>query len=372
MQTIPQCDPRANYLARKEEIDQAINRVLNGGRYILGSELSAFENEFANYIGVAQAIGVASGTDALHLSLRASGIVPGDLVMTVSNTAVATVAAIELAGATPVFIDIDSDGFTLDPVEFEATLRRLPLDRVKAVIPVHLYGQPANLSAIQAIADAYGLKVIEDCAQSHGATIDGIRTGSFGALAAFSFYPTKNLGAIGDGGLIVTNNPELGERVRLLREYGWKERYVSYSFGTNSRLDELQAAILRIKLKYLDRDNQRRQAIADRYREALSESSLRLPRASSGATHVYHQFVIQTEERDGLKEYLASEGVGTLIHYPVPIHQQPAYAHKLPFARPLSRTEEFASQILSLPIYPELTDAQVDQVCEHIRAWDRR
>lgn len=370
MLTIPQCSPKANYLARKEEIDAAIARVLDDGSYVLGQEVAAFEKDFAAYIGVANAVGVASGTDALQLALRACGVRPGDCVITVSHTAVATVAAIELAGATPILADIDPVSFTLDPKSVEEIIQNLPAGRLKAIVPVHLYGQPANMRAILDIAGEHGLLVVEDCAQSHGALFQGKKTGSFGNLATFSFYPTKNLGAIGDGGMVVTDDPSLARQVRLLREYGWQERYISYFSGTNSRLDELQAAILRVKLKYLDRDNRRRQSIARLYNSALAESAISLPQTSPGATHVFHQYVVRTAKRDDLKAYLGGQGIGTLIHYPVPVHKQPAYAEKLPAVVELRQTEAIAARILSLPMYPELTDDQVDIVCELITSWD--
>lgn len=370
MFNIPQCSPKANYLARKEEIDAAMAKVLNGGSYVLGQEVAAFEKDFAAYIGVAHAVGVASGTDALQLALRASGVGPGDCVITVSHTAVATVAAIELAGGTPILADIDPVSFTLDPKSVEEIIQNLPAGRLKAIVPVHLYGQPANMPAILDIARQHGLMVVEDCAQSHGAVFQGKKTGSFGDLAAFSFYPTKNLGAIGDGGMVVTDDPHLAQQIRLLREYGWQERYISYFAGTNSRLDELQAAILRVKLEYLDQDNRRRQSIARRYSSALAESGISLPQTSPGATHVFHQYVVRTAKRDDLKAYLGNQGIGTLIHYPVPVHKQPAYAEKLPAVVGLRQTETIAAQILSLPMYPELTDEQVDMVCEFITSWD--
>ena len=294
--TIPQTDPRANYLAHKDEIDAAIAAVLAGGRYILGEQVAAFEREFAAYLGAGStegathAIGVGSGTDALHLALRACGIGPGDRVFTVSHTAVATVAAIELAGATPVLVDIDPATFTMDPNRLEEAVRRDEggnssnvkrhssiVTRHSAIIPVHLYGHPADMAAILEIARRYDLWVIEDCAQAHGATIDGQKTGTFGDIAAFSFYPTKNLGALGDGGAVVTSDPALAEQTRLLREYGWRERYVSAIPGLNSRLDELQAAILRVKLRYLDAENARRRALAAEYDRLLADSSVRTP-----------------------------------------------------------------------------------------------
>ena len=370
MLKIPQCSPKANYLARKAEIDSAVAKVLAEGSYILGKEVGAFEQDFAAYIGVADAVGVANGTDALHLALRACGVGPGDCVITVSHTAVATVAAIELAGATPILADIDPVSFTIDPKSVEGIIRNFSAGRLKAIVPVHLYGQPANMRAIMDIASEHGLLVVEDCAQSHGAEFQGRKTGSFGDLATFSFYPTKNLGAIGDGGMVVTNDPSLARQVRLLREYGWQERYVSYFAGTNSRLDELQAAILRVKLKYLDHDNRRRQLIAQRYGSALAESAITLPQTSPDATHVFHQYVVRAAKRDDLKTYLGNRGIGTLIHYPVPVHQQPAYAEKLPAVVELRQTETIATQILSLPMYPELTDEQIDTVCELITSWD--
>ncbi len=367
---IPQCSPKASYLARKEEIDAAIAKVLLSGSYILGREVAAFEKDFAAYIGVANAVGVANGTNALQLALRACGVRPGDCVITVSHTAVATVAAIELTGATPVLAEIDPVTFTLDPKSIEEIIQNLPAGRLKAIVPVHLYGQPANMQAILNIARKHSLLVVEDCAQSHGAMFQGKKTGSFGDLATFSFYPTKNLGAIGDGGIVVTDDPSLARQVRLLREYGWQERYISYFSGTNSRLDELQAAILRVKLKYLDQDNRRRQSIARWYNSALAESALSLPQTSPGATHVFHQYVVRTEKRDDLKAYLGHHEIGTLIHYPVPIHKQPAYAEKLPAVVGLKQTEAIAAQILSLPMYPELTDDQVEIVCKFVTSWD--
>jgi len=368
MFTIPQCSPRANYLIHKEEIDRAIARVLESGSYILGDEVEVFEKEFAAEVGVSHAIGVANGTDALQLALRASGVGSGDLVITVSHTAVATVAAIELTGAAPIFADIDPVTYTLDPNTLGGIVKNAPAGRIKAIVPVHLYGHPANMGAILDFAKTQGLMVVEDCAQAHGATFQGRKTGSFGSLASFSFYPTKNLGAIGDGGMVVTNDPDLAQRVLLLREYGWQERYVSYFSGTNSRLDEIQASILRVKLKYLDQENCRRQSIATKYDKALSGTGLSLPQTSLGATHAFHQYVIRTDNRDGLREYLARQGVGTLIHYPVPVHLQPAYIQNPPAM--LAETEAIAAKILSLPMYPELTDAEIDIVCEHIGAWD--
>jgi dTDP-4-amino-4,6-dideoxygalactose transaminase len=374
--TLLPADPKANYLAHKDEIDQAIHRVLESGWYILGHEVTAFEQEFAQYIGVQGAVGTASGTDALHLALRACGIRRGDAVITVSHTAVATVAAIELAGAIPVLVDIEPKTFTMDPNCLEEAIREYKGRRqlttqtdLKAIIPVHLYGHPADMPAIMDIASRYDLFVIEDCAQSHGAAIDGRRTGAWGHLSAFSFYPTKNLGALGDGGAVVTNDSELAERARLMREYGWRDRYVSYLPGMNTRLDEIQAAILRGKLRFLDEENLRRQALAKVYEETLSSINLKLPSCSPGARHVYHQYVVRSKHRDSLREFLRERGVGTLIHYPVPIHQQPAYQGRLRCVSSMLNTERVAREILSLPMYPELTSEQVRQVAEKIVLW---
>ena len=358
-------NPKASYLAHKDEIDAAIARILDSGWYILGQEVSAFESEFAAYIGIGSAIGVGNGTEALHLALCACGIGTGDEVITVSHTAVATVAAIELCGATPVLVDIDLDTYTLDPNQIEAALTQ----RTKVIIPVHLYGHPADMESIMNLAQHRGLRVIEDCAQSHGAVYKGRMTGAWGHLAAFSFYPTKNLGALGDGGMVVTSDVELAERVRLLREYGWRQRYISDFTGLNSRLDELQAAVLRVKLHYLNEDNRKRQALAKIYNEVLSATSLTLVKCIPDVSHVYHQYVVRSEHRDSLKEFLEERQIGTLIHYPVPIHRQPAYQDRLRCADSMVNTETVAREILSLPMYPELASEQIRQVAETIVSW---
>ena len=364
---ILQTNPKASYLARKDEIDEAIRRVLDSGWYILGKEVAAFEQEFAAYVGVAHAVGVASGTDAIVLALRAAGVGAGDLVFTVSHTAVATVAAVELCGARPVYVDIDPVTFTMEPARLETALQ-VTNGRAKAVLPVHLYGQTANMTAIGEIARRHGLILIEDCSQAHGARWNGQMAGTFGHLATFSFYPTKNLGALGDGGAVVTSDAALAEQVRLLREYGWKERYVSAVPGTNSRLDEIQAAILRAKLPSLDSDNARRREIACAYHRLLADSALDLPQTGAEATHVFHQYVIRTTRRDELRAYLRAAEIGTLIHYPVPVHLQPAYAHYATLALP--ETESAAREVLSLPLYPELPLEAVEAVAVSLRAWE--
>jgi dTDP-4-amino-4,6-dideoxygalactose transaminase len=358
---IPQADPKASYLAHKPEIDAAIAAVLDRGRYILGEEVDAFEREFAAYLGVDSVIGVASGTDALQLALRMCGIGPGDAVITVSHTAVATVAAVELTGAVPILVDIDPVTFTMNCNSLEQAIganRGAPL---KAIIPVHLYGHPANMPAVMGIAGRYGLRVIEDCAQAHGASIGGRKAGAWGHAAAFSFYPTKNLGALGDGGAVTTNDTVMAERGRRLREYGWRERYVSDEPGMNSRLDELQAAVLRVKLRYLDHGNARRRQLAEAYGAVLAGAGLALPRRHLDAFHVYHQYVVRSPRRDALRTLLLAHGVDTAIHYPVPVHGQPAYLGRVRHVS-LARTEEAAREILSLPMYPELSMEQVSSV----------
>jgi len=361
-------NPLAQYQAHKAEIDAAMLRVLDKGRYILGEEVKTFESEFAAYIGVAHGIGVGSGTEALHITLAACGIGTGDEVITVSHTAVATVAAIELCGATPVLVDIEPDYYTLDPDKLESTI----MPRTKAIIPVHLYGQPADLTPILEIARRHGVRVIEDCAQAHGAMYGERRVGAWGDIACFSFYPTKNLGALGDGGMVVTNDAALAERARLLREYGWAERYVSHIPGLNSRLDEVQAAALRVKLRYLDTDNAARARRAQDYHQALRGTQLSAPKRRSDATHVYHLYVIRCSERDELQTWLKARGVGTLIHYPVPIHLQPAYRGRLRGGDNLPETERAAHQVLSLPMYPELSELELQMVAGTVQSFRGR
>jgi dTDP-4-amino-4,6-dideoxygalactose transaminase len=355
-------NPSAQYLSQKNEIDEAISRVLASGRYVLGPEVESFEDEFARYVGASFGIGVGSGTEALHLALVASGIGEGDEVITVSNTAVATVVAIESAGGTPVFVDIDPESFVMDPQKIEKAIS----DRTRAIVPVHLYGQPVDMDIVMSIAGRYGLSVIEDCAQAHGATYQGRQVGSFGCMACFSFYPTKNLGALGDGGMVVTKDPNLAENARLLREYGWKERNVSSIRGWNSRLDELQAAILRIKLRTLDDQNKKRIQLAQLYRDSLKEVDLLLPQAIEGTTHVYHLYVVRSSRRDELQRFLHSKGVGAMVHYPVPIHCQPAYRDRIYVRGDMDMTKKAAAEILSLPMYPELTVAEAHVVTEAV------
>ncbi|HVH80379.1 MAG TPA: DegT/DnrJ/EryC1/StrS family aminotransferase, partial [Stellaceae bacterium] len=353
---IPQTDPRAGYLERKAAIDAAVARVLDSGWYILGQEAESFEDRFAGFIGVAHCIGCGNGTDALELALRASGVGAGDLVFTVSHTAVATVAAIERAGATAVLIDIEPGGFCMDPQSLERALKSRSAGRPAVVLPVHLYGEPAALDEIGAIALAYGLRLIEDAAQSHGAAYGGKLTGGIGDFGCFSFYPTKNLGALGDAGAIVTDDADLAGAAREIREYGWRDRYISAVPGINTRLDPLQAAILNAKLDGLEEDNARRQAIAARYDAGLAGLPLKLPARRNSGTHVFHQYVVRTTKRDRLREHLRQAQIGTGIHYPLPVHLHPAYRGRVPVSPTgLCNSEAAAREILSLPMYPQLT-----------------
>lgn len=363
---IPCSNPKAGYESHKKEIDHAVKRVLKSGWYILGKEVEFFESEFASYVGTRFAVGVGNGTDALHLALKCLGIGRGDEVVTVSHTAVATIAAIELAGATPVFADIDPETYTMDPESLETVIT----GKTRAVIPVHLYGQPADMRAIGVIARKHRLKIVEDCAQAHGAAIAGRKVGSFGDMACFSFYPTKNLGAFGDGGAVTTSNGKLATTAKLLRQYGWAKRYVSDVAGWNTRLDEIQAAILRSKLCSLDADNSARVRLAGRYSHGLDGFGLKLPSVRSGCNHVFHLYVVRSKNRDLLVEYLAKYGIMTSIHYPVPVHQQPAY-RRLNRGR-LPETEKAAREVLSLPMYPELRDSHVEELCRRVAAFERR
>ena len=368
---IPQANPGASYRALQEYIDAEVLRVLASGSYILGDDGKAFETEFAAWLGTGFAVGCGSGTDALTLALRGLGIGRGDAVATVSHTAVATVAAIEMAGAVPVLVDVDPDFYTMDPEDLAATLAHPPpsLPPIRAVVAVHLYGLAAELDTILATVARYDGVVIEDCAQAHGASYKGRTIGTWGHAAAFSFYPTKNLGAFGDAGAVTTSVADLAERLRFLRQYGWRRRYVSDHVGINSRLDEIQAAILRVKLRGLGANNVRRQQIADAYDNALKESGVaRPPRRRPNCRHVFHQYVLRVPDRDAVQRALFEHGVGTAIHYPTPVHLQPAYAGRVHTGPSGCRTTEVvAAQVLSLPIYPELSDLQVELVCDALR-----
>ncbi|MCS6815087.1 MAG: DegT/DnrJ/EryC1/StrS family aminotransferase [Cyanobacteria bacterium] len=371
---IVQTDPKAGYLAHRAEIDAAIHRVLDSGYYILGKEVEAFEQEFASYIGVQHGIGVANGTDALEVALRACGVEPGDVVITVSHTAVATVAAIELVGAIPFLVDVDPVSFTMDVQDLEDAINLIhqqpSLGQLKAIIPVHLYGHPANMPAIMEIAHQYGLCVIEDCSQAHGARLHDRKVGTWGHVSTFSLYPTKNLGALGDGGIVVTNDDTLAETMKALRQYGWRQRYVSDFPGMNSRLDPMQAAILRVKLRYLDEENQRRQQLANYYHHALSSLPLKQPHSPEAVSHVYHQYVVRAEHRDAIIAFCKEQNVGLGIHYPLPVHLQAAYYQRIPLsATGLPVTEELCRNIFSLPMYPYLTQDGAQRTVETLEQW---
>ena len=358
-------DPKAGYLAAAAEIDAAMQRVLQSGHYILGAETETFEREFAAYLGVDGCVGVANGTDAIELALRAAGIGPGDKVLTVANTVTATAAAIIAAGATPVFVDIEPATMLINATAVEELLTRLRDPRIKALVPVHLYGQAADMPRLMEVAREHHLVVIEDCAQAHGAVVGGKKAGAWGQLAAFSFYPTKNLGAFGDGGAVVGSDAALLEKLRLLRQYGWRRRYVSDLHGRNSRLDELQAAILRVRLGRLDLENAHRVSLADRYLERLRGSPLLLPVTAPGCSPVWHQFVVRTPRRDELKARLEQQGVLCGILYPVPIHRQPAF-HIAELTLP--ETERACAEVLCLPLHGGLQIADVDLVCDLLLA----
>lgn len=356
---ILQANPGATYTAYQAEIDDAVKRVLASGWYILGKEVEAFEAEFAAYCETNYALGVANGTDAIEIALRALEVGAGDEVITTGHTAVATISAIELVDAIPILVDIEPQFYTLDPIAVEQAIT----PRTKAIIAVHIYGQPSNLTALRTIAEKHKLYLIEDCAQAHGARYEGCRVGSIGVIGCFSFYPTKNLGAFGDGGAVVTQDKTLYEKMLALRQYGWRSRYISDISGMNSRLDELQAAILRVKLGYLDKDNQKRRELAAIYDEILHPSPYILPAVRHNTEHTYHLYVIQAEKREFLIDKLREHGIGTGVHYPQPIHAQPAYTgHIKTIPRDLPVLTRATSRILSLPLYPELSAENIQTV----------
>lgn len=355
-------DLSAQYRSIRAEIDAALAGVLEKGEFILGDEVSRFEQEFAQYCGVRYAAGVASGTDALRLALLAGGIGPGDEVITVSHTSVATVAAIEQTGATPILVDIDPKRYTLDPEKITPVLS----NRTRAIIPVHLYGCPADLNPILEIASQRHIFVVEDCAQAHGARYQAHMAGSCGHISAYSFYPTKNLGAYGDAGAIVTNDSSLLNKVKSLRQYGWEQRYLSKVKGYNSRMDDLQAAVLRVKLRHLDDWNAQRRRLARVYSLLLADTGLILPYQPADCYHVFHQYAVRHPQRDRLRRRLEEKGIQTSIHYPLPVHLQPAYAN-LGYQRgDLPKTETVAEQVLSLPLFPEMSEDAVLRISEQI------
>jgi dTDP-4-amino-4,6-dideoxygalactose transaminase len=355
---LPFVDLKAQYHSIKGEIDAAISHVLETSQFILGKEVAAFEEEFAAYCGAAQAVGVNSGTSALHLALLAAGVGPGDEVITVPYTFVATVAAIRYAGATPVFVDIDPASYNMDPAKLERAIG----PRTKVILPVHLYGQPCDMDPIVEIARRHGKTVIEDAAQAHGAEYKGRRTGSLGDMACFSFYPGKNLGAYGEGGAVVTSNPEFAAALRLMRDWGQSRRYYHDERGFNMRLEGMQGAILRVKLRHLERWTEARRANAALYTRALDGGVITPPPEMPYARHVYCVYAIRTPRRDAVAEALGAAQIGYGIHYPVPVHMQRAYADPRYREGDFPVAERVAGEVLSLPIYPELTAEQIDAV----------
>jgi len=360
---IPFGDLKRQYISIKDEIDEAIRKVLNRGSFILGENVESFEREFSNFCGAKFGIGVGSGTEALHLSLVSCGVQAGDEVITVANTAVPTVSAISFANATPVFVDIDPESYNINPSKIEEKISK----KTKVILPVHLYGQPADMDSILEVAKRHKLKVIEDACHAHGAEYKGRTVGTLGNIGCFSFYPTKNLSAYGDGGMVVTNDEEIAIRLKMLRNYGEERRYHNPIKGFNSRLDEIQAAILRVKLKYLSKWNERRRKIAESYNNLLK--TVIKPKEMDYTRHIYHLYVVRSTKRDQLQMYLQEEGIGTLIHYPVPIHLQPAY-RDLGFKKgSLPITEKYANEILSLPIFPELTDEEIKYISNTVNSF---
>jgi dTDP-4-amino-4,6-dideoxygalactose transaminase len=360
---IPLLDLTQQYRSLQPAIDAAVRRVLESGQFILGPEVRALEDEVAAYLRVDHGVGLASGTDALILALRALDIGPGDEVIVPAFTFFATAGAVLHVDAAPVLADIELDTYSLDPEQVE----RLITPRTKAIIPVHLYGHPAHMDAILEIARRQGLKVIEDNAQAFGAEYHGTKTGALGDIACLSFFPSKNLGAYGDAGMIVTNSAEAAERVRRLRAHGWQKKYFPLELGYNSRLDALQAAILRVKLPHVDAWNDLRRTIAAAYRQGLGSTALTLPSERTGCTHVYHQFVVRTPRRDALRQHLKAAGIGTDVYYPQPLHLTGPLKFLGYTEGSFPRAEQAVRECLALPIFPELTQEQQDLVIAQIR-----
>jgi dTDP-4-amino-4,6-dideoxygalactose transaminase len=371
---IPFVNLSKQYFSLKKDIDNAISRVLNRGWFILGKELTSFEEEFAHYCNMKYGVGVGSGTEALHLALLACGIRPGDEVITVPNTAVPTVSAIDFANARPAFVDIDPKTYTMDSDKLEEYLKRIlrknklrSTEKPRVIIPVHLFGHPADMDPIVEVARKYDLKVVEDACQAHGTEYKGKKVGSIGDMGCFSFYPTKNLGAYGDSGMIVTDDEKTAEKLRMLRNYGEGRKYYTVIRGFNSRLDEIQAAILKVKLDHLDSWNKTRRNHASLYNNLLRNSSVITPVEEKYAKHVFHLYVIRTKEQKKLQECLKRKEIATSIHYPIPIHLHPAY-RDLGYKRgDLPVSEKYATEILSLPMYPELEENQIQYICQTIQ-----
>ncbi len=366
---IPLLDLKAQYQSVKNEIDEVVARVIESQYFILSDEVENLEKEIADYSGTSYAAGVASGTDALILSLRALGIGPGDSVITSPFTFFATAEAISILGAKPIFVDIDPGTYNIDPDKIEELLRAPSNEQqatIKALIPVHIYGQCADMDRIMEIAGKYDLKVIEDCAQAIGATYKGKKAGSFGDTGCFSFFPSKNLGGFGDGGMIVANDQNIIERIKKIRVHGSEKQYIHEEIGYNSRLDSLQAAILRIKLRYLDKWFDERRSVAEKYTNALLPLGIVVPEVPEGNVHTYHQYSVRSEDRDVVLKYLNDNGVPSRVYYPVPLHLQPCYKDLGYDAGDLPITESVCKSIFSLPVYPELTDEQINYVVKKI------
>jgi dTDP-4-amino-4,6-dideoxygalactose transaminase len=360
---VPYLDLKAQYRSIKPEIDAAIARVLDSCQFVLGSEVSGFERDFAAYCGTSECIALNSGTSALHLALLAAGVGPGDEVITVPFTFVASVAAVLYTGARPVLVDIDPQSFTLDSSAIEAAIT----PRTKAVLPIHLYGQTADMDPILEIARRHGLVVIEDAAQAHGAKYKGRPAGSIGDMGCFSFYPGKNLGAYGEGGAVTTCNADYAYRIRLLRDWGQDRKYHHLLRGFNYRMEGFQGAVLRVKLRHLEKWTEARRAVVAKYDQLLADSGVKLPVEMPWARHVYHVYTLRSGDRDGLQAALAAEGIQTGIHYPVPVHLQPAYADLGYGTGAFPQAEAAAKQVLSLPLYPELPFEAVAEVARAVR-----
>ena len=360
-------DLKAQYAKIKNEVDAAVSSVISSQRFILGEECEAFEQEFSNMVGVKQCLGCANGTEALHLALLACGIGKGDEVITVPNTYIATALAITYTGADIRFVDIDQRTYNIDADEIEGAVT----SKTKAIMPVHLYGQTADMDRIIEIAKNHNLKIIEDCSQAHFSLYKDRQAGTFGDAAGFSFYPGKNLGAYGDGGAVVTNDPDIAEKVRLLRNYGEKVKYDHHLIGFNCRLDEIQAAVLRVKLEYIKDWSNARWENAQYYHKSLKDI-VPVPVELEGTKPVYHLYIIRTKDRNGLQEYLESRGVFTGIHYPVPVHLQPAYKGLGLGKGSFPVTEKYAEQILSLPMFPELKKEEMDYVAQCIKEFEKK
>ncbi len=360
--TIPMVDLKGQYLSLKDEIDSALLDALAATQFILGPNVQAFEQEAAAYLGVDHAVGVASGTDALHLALEAAGVGAGDEVITTPFTFIATAEAISYVGAKPVFVDIDPYTFNIDLNQVEQAIT----DKTRAVIPVHLFGQPVDMNALKTLCDVKGLVIVEDCAQSFGAHIDNKMTGSFGAFGAFSFFPSKNLGCFGDGGLITTNSEQGVNELRVLRNHGSRQRYHHNVIGHNSRLDELQAIILRIKLKHIDDYNQNRRRVAHRYSDALADTPIQTAYEDGIGLHIYHQYTLLHEERDRIMQALQDNNIACAVYYPIPLHKQEVYQTDYQDLQ-LPVTEAVAAKCFSLPVYPELEDEKIDMIADVIK-----